>query len=55
MNSASATEHRTYRVAALPGDGVGPEVYGSAVEVLAVIRDQFGVDVQLEEQLIGER
>ncbi len=44
---------KSYRVAALPGDGVGVEVYAAAKEVLALIRQQFSVDVQLDEQLIG--
>ena len=53
MNNASAIDRRSYRVVALPGDGVGMEVYAAAVEVLAVIRAQFGTDVHLDEQLVG--
>ncbi|MSQ97865.1 MAG: 3-isopropylmalate dehydrogenase [Xanthomonadales bacterium] len=44
---------KSYRVAALPGDGVGVEVYAAAKEVLAVIRQQFSVEIHLDEQLIG--
>ncbi len=44
---------RTFRVVGLPGDGIGPEVYASACRVLAVMQDQFGLHIELDEQLIG--
>lgn len=44
---------RPHRVVALPGDGVGVEVYAAACQVLAVLREQFAVDIELDEQLIG--
>ena len=42
-----------YRVAALPGDGVGVEVYAAAVDVLAVLEQRFGFSITLDEQLVG--
>ncbi len=37
----------------LPGDGIGPEIVNEAVKVLAVLRDDFGLDVELDEALVG--
>lgn len=51
QNDPSA--RKDFRVVALPGDGVGPEVYASAVAVLEVLAPRFGITVELDEQLIG--
>ena len=37
----------------LPGDGIGPEIVHEAVKVLAKLRDDFGLDVDLDEALVG--
>ncbi|MEW8026315.1 MAG: 3-isopropylmalate dehydrogenase [Candidatus Thiodiazotropha sp.] len=37
----------------LPGDGIGPEIVSEAVKVLATLRDDFGLDVELDEALVG--
>ncbi|MES9825749.1 MAG: 3-isopropylmalate dehydrogenase [Candidatus Thiodiazotropha endolucinida] len=37
----------------LPGDGIGPEIVTEAVKVLAVLRDDFGLDIDLDEALVG--
>ena len=53
---SSKTENkpvRTFRVVGLPGDGIGPEVYASACQVLAVMQDKFGIHIELDQQLIG--
>ncbi len=42
-----------YRIATLPGDGVGPEVTAAAIEVLHDIGRHFGHAFQIEEHLIG--
>ena len=42
-----------YNVVGLPGDGIGPEVYASACQVLAVLQETRGLSVRLNEQLIG--
>jgi 3-isopropylmalate dehydrogenase len=41
------------RVVSLPGDGVGPEVTAQAVAVLMAVGRRGGLDVTVEEQLIG--
>jgi 3-isopropylmalate dehydrogenase len=45
--------HPVFRIVGLPGDGIGPEVYASACQVLAVLQETRGLDIELEEQLIG--
>ena len=37
----------------LPGDGIGQEIVAEAVKVLACLRDDFGLDIDLDEALIG--
>ena len=54
MSSASANSTtRAYRVVGLPGDGVGPEVYQSACQVLVVMDELFNLPIELDGQLIG--
>lgn len=55
MNNALTSDNgrRSFRIVALPGDGVGPEVYAAAVSVLNVLGSRFGLDFELDEQLIG--
>jgi len=47
------TAARAFRVVGLPGDGIGPEVYASACRVLAVLEQRFGLEILLDDQLIG--
>ncbi|NNK38209.1 MAG: 3-isopropylmalate dehydrogenase, partial [Xanthomonadales bacterium] len=42
-----------YRVVGLPGDGIGPEVYEAAQQVLGVLERTRGLRIELDEQLIG--
>lgn len=37
----------------LPGDGIGPEIVAEAVKVLATLRDNHGLDIDMDEALIG--
>jgi len=37
----------------LPGDGIGPEIVAEAVKVLATLRDERGLDIDLDEALVG--
>ncbi|MES9990688.1 MAG: 3-isopropylmalate dehydrogenase [Candidatus Thiodiazotropha sp.] len=37
----------------LPGDGIGPEIVTEAVKVLAALRDDFGLAIELDEALVG--
>ena len=39
----------SYQIVALPGDGIGPEVLGSALQVLGAVRELFKVDFEVEE------
>jgi 3-isopropylmalate dehydrogenase len=43
----------SYRIAVLPGDGIGPEVTAEAVRVLAAVGDLFGYRFELAEHAIG--
>ena len=43
----------SYKIAVLPGDGIGPEVMDSALEVLAVVEEKFGFKMEIEKGLIG--
>jgi 3-isopropylmalate dehydrogenase len=43
----------TKKILILPGDGIGPEIVTEAVKVLAHLRDAFGMDVDMEEALVG--
>jgi len=55
MNNANPGNNNRseFRIVALPGDGVGPEVYAAAVAVLDVLGPRFGLSFELDEQLIG--
>ena len=37
----------------LPGDGIGPEIVTEAVKVLATLRDNHGLDIEMDEALVG--
>ncbi|MEN8214492.1 MAG: 3-isopropylmalate dehydrogenase, partial [Pseudomonadota bacterium] len=37
----------------LPGDGIGPEIVTEAVKVLAALRDDHGLDITMDEALVG--
>jgi 3-isopropylmalate dehydrogenase len=41
------------KIAVLPGDGIGPEVTGKAVEVLERVASMFGHEFSFEEALMG--
>jgi 3-isopropylmalate dehydrogenase len=43
----------SYRITLLPGDGIGPEILAVAVEVLNAIGQQFHLNFQFQEALIG--
>ncbi len=43
----------SYKVAVLPGDGIGPEVMDSALEVLEAVEKKFGFKLEIEKGLIG--
>lgn len=37
----------------LPGDGIGTEIVTEAVKVLAALRDNHGLDIEMDEALVG--
>jgi 3-isopropylmalate dehydrogenase len=43
----------TRKILILPGDGIGPEIVTEAVKVLSWLRDNAGLDVDMEEGLVG--
>ena len=44
---------KLYRIAGLPGDGIGPEIVREAVKVLGVVAERSGVRFDLQEGLAG--
>lgn len=43
----------TSRILVMPGDGVGPEICREAVRVLEALSNDHGLDIELEEALVG--
>lgn len=43
----------TYKIALLPGDGIGPEVVGEAVKVLRRAGEKFSLNFEFEKYLLG--
>ncbi len=43
----------TKKIAVLPGDGIGTEIVAEAVKVLEALRRDFGLDVEMEQALVG--
>jgi 3-isopropylmalate dehydrogenase len=41
------------KILILPGDGIGPEIVTEAVKVLAHLRDDSGLDLAMDEALVG--
>ncbi len=44
---------KTYKIALLKGDGIGPEIVESAVRVLEAVGKKYGVDFEFTSYLIG--
>lgn len=44
---------KSYRIAVLPGDGIGPEIMDEARKVLKVVAEGAGVRFDMEEGLVG--
>jgi len=44
---------KSYHVAVLPGDGIGPEVMAEAARVLAVVQAKFDFQLELREARVG--
>lgn len=44
---------KNYKIAVLPGDGIGPEVMDEALKVLAAVQKKFGFSLEYKKQLVG--
>ncbi len=44
---------QSYKIAVLPGDGIGPEVMAQAVKVLKAVEKKFNVNFELTECFVG--
>ena len=44
---------KTYKIAVLPGDGIGPEVMAVALKVLDAASKRFGFEIAMEEFAVG--
>ncbi len=42
-----------YKLAILPGDGIGPEVMDSALNVLNIVSKKFDISFQFKTYLVG--
>ena len=43
----------TKKIAVLPGDGIGQEIVAEAVKVIERLKTAYGLDVELEQGLVG--
>ena len=44
---------KKYNIAVIPGDGIGPEVVGQAIEVIRVIEKKYNCEFELHEEKMG--
>lgn len=44
---------KTFKIAVMPGDGIGPEVTAQAIKTLKAVEKKFGVTFEFNEVLIG--
>lgn len=44
---------KTFRIAVLAGDGIGPEVMTEALNVLGVVSEKFSISLAFDRQLVG--
>jgi 3-isopropylmalate dehydrogenase len=44
---------KKYRITLLPGDGIGPEIMDVSIDVLNIIGEQFNLEFDFQEALIG--
>lgn len=49
----SARSEESYRIAVLPGDGIGPEVMEAALPIVARAADKHGFQLEIQEELVG--
>lgn len=44
---------KNFKITVLPGDGIGPEVIGQAVEIIKTVGRKHGIGFEIEEALMG--
>ena len=44
---------KAFQIAALAGDGIGPEVMGEAIKVLRAVEKKFGLTLKITEAPVG--
>ena len=44
---------KSYNIAVLPGDGIGPEVMDAALRVLGLVGQEFNIKFDYQEELFG--
>lgn len=42
-----------YKIAVLPGDGIGPEIIPEAIKVLKAVEEKYGLEFEFTEALVG--
>ncbi|MEL6813252.1 MAG: 3-isopropylmalate dehydrogenase [Cyanobacteria bacterium J06598_3] len=52
--SQNLQQTRHYRIVALPGEGIGPEVVEASLAILRALATQFGFTLTIDRALIGE-
>ena len=52
-DGAAGEPSRTYRIALIGGDGIGPEVVAGAVSVLEIVGRRFGFGFEWQELIVG--
>lgn len=50
---AETPPKRSYKLTALPGDGIGPEIMAEAVKVLRALEPIFNIDFEIQEAPVG--
>lgn len=53
VNREGENMTKTYKIAVLPGDGIGPEVIEQGIKVLKAVSAKYGVNFEFEYGLIG--
>ncbi|MEM1059919.1 MAG: 3-isopropylmalate dehydrogenase [Verrucomicrobiota bacterium] len=49
----AARSDKKHRIAVLPGDGIGPEVMEAALPVITLAAEKHGVQLEIQEELVG--
>ncbi len=53
MRTLQRILYMMHKILVLPGDGIGPEIIQEATKLLNVLRDHFGLSIEIEPGLVG--